>query len=290
VIVTFVWATIIHFKIDKNVATYILISFFPQILWGLGFILRSFELLPKAMNEDWLVFISLYEIFFFGYILTKNYLDTFQRNNELIKEITSEKEKSILAITQVQIRERRNIANIIHDIFGSKIAYIMHLLELKNFPLANISIQELANDIRDISHQILPKSLDDGALFSSLQSQIVTLNNGLLQAKIEIFEYDFPEKIETKWVYDVYLISLEIINNALKHGKSSTISIELFGYPDSYIFQYTDNGIGYDIKSIPKGFGLENIEKRVLFYKGTFEINSDINQGTVIQISIPKSK
>ncbi len=285
-----IWATLSHFKIDRKSAGYVLLSFFPQIIWGIVIILRSFQLIPKNNIEDWLVIICLYEVLLFGYILTKNYVETLQKNNELIREITAEKENSIQAITQVQIRERRNIANVIHDIFGSKIAYIMHLLELKNFPLANVSIQELANDIRDISHQILPKSLDDGALFSSLQSQIVTLNNGLQQTKIEIFGYDFPEKIETKWVCDVYLISLEIINNALKHGKSTNISIELFGYPDNYIFQYTDNGIGYDIKSISKGFGLENIEKRVLFYKGTFEINSNINQGTVIQISIPKSK
>lgn len=36
------------------------------------------------------------------------------------------------------------------------------------------------------------------------------------------------------------------------------------------------------------GFGLENIEKRVFLYKGTFEINSILNQGTIVQISIPK--
>lgn len=284
------WATLSHFKIDKKSAGYVLISFFPQIIWGLGIILRSFELIPRNIQEDWLVIICLYEVFLFGYILTKNYVETFQRNNELIKEIIAEKENSIQAITQVQIRERRNIANIIHDIFGSKIAHVIHLLELKNLPLANATIQELANDIRDVSHQILPKSLDEGALFSSLESQIATLNNGLQNAKIELFEYDFPKKIETKWIYDMYLISLEIINNALKHGKSNNISIEMFGYPDNYIFQYTDNGVGYNTNAISKGFGLENIEKRVLYYKGTFEINSDANQGTVIQICIPKSQ
>lgn len=283
-----IWATIVHFKIDNKSATYVMISFFPQILWGLGFILRSFQLIPKKIQDDWLVIICLYEVFLFGYILTINYVETFQRNNELIKEIIIEKEKSIQAITQVQIRERRNIATIIHDIFGSKIAHIMQLLELKNLPLVNITIQELADDIRDVSHQILPKSLDEGALFSSLETQIATLNNGLGYGKIELFEYDFPEKIETKWIFDIYLISLEIINNALKHGNSNYISIEMFGYPENYVFQFTDNGIGYDTNAISKGFGLENIEKRVLFYKGTFEINSDVNQGTVIQISIPK--
>ncbi|WP_310378034.1 7TM diverse intracellular signaling domain-containing protein [Flavobacterium sp.] len=288
VIIVIIWATIIHLKFDRKSAIYVLISFFPQLVWGTAIILKSFQIIPKNLHEDWLVIISLYEVFLFGYLLTRNYLETFQKNKVLIEEITVEKEKSIQAITQVQIRERRNIANIIHDNFGSRIAYIMQLLELKKITTAQESIQELASDIREVSHQILPKSLDDGALISSLQSQITTLNTGLKHTKIEIFTYDFPEKIMEPWVYDVYLISLEIINNALKHGKSNYICIELFGYNNEYLLQYTDDGIGYDTKLIPKGFGLENIEKRVLHYKGTFEINSNKNQGTVVQISIPK--
>lgn len=285
-----IWATIRHFKIEKEAASYVIISFFPQIIWGMGIILRSFQLIPKNIQEDWLVIICLYEVLLFGYILTKNYVETFQKNNELIQEIVAEKEKSIQAITHVQISERRNIANIIHDIFGSKIAYIMHLLELKNHEMVNETIQELANEIRNISHQILPKSLDDGALFSSLERQITILNSGFKDSNIELFEYDFPEKIEANWIYDIYLISLEIINNSLKHGKSKNVSIELYRYSENFVFQYTDDGIGYNSKKFIKGFGLENIEKRVLFYKGTFEINSKINQGTVIQISIPKGK
>lgn len=288
IIVLIVWASISHLKIDRKLAIYALIAFFPQFVWGAGFILKAFQIIPKKIHEDWLVIISLYEVFLFGFVLTKNYIDTFQKNKELIVEITTEKEKSIATITQVQIRERRNIATIIHDDFGSKIAFIQQLLELEKIDIAQKSVQELASDIRKVSHQILPKSLDDGALITSIQNQITTLNSGLSQSKIEFFEYDFPKKINEIWIYDMYLITLEIINNALKHGKANNICIELFGYPQNYLLQYTDDGVGFDSYLTPKGFGLENIQKRVLHYKGTFEINSILNQGTIVQISIPK--
>lgn len=288
IIILIVWATISHLKIDRKSAIYVLIAFFPQIVWGAGIILKSFQIIPKNLHEDWLVIISLYEVFLFGYVLTKNYIDTFQKNKELIVEITAEKEKSIEAITQVQIRERRSIATIIHDDFGCKIAYIQQLLELEKIDIAQKNIQELANDIREVSHQILPKSLDEGALIASIQNQITTLNSGLNHSKIELFDYDFPKKIDEIWMHDMYLITLEIINNALKHGKANNICIELFGYPNDYLLQYTDDGVGFDTYMTPKGFGLENIEKRVLHYKGTFEINSILDQGTIVQISIPK--
>lgn len=282
------WVAIKHLAIDKKSAIYVLISFTPQLVWGFALILKSFQLIAKDFSVDTLALIGLYEAVFFGYVLTKNFLGTFQENKELIIQISTDKEKSIKAITQAQIRERRTIANIIHDNFGSKIAYILQLLELNKKETAQQNITELANDIRYISHKILPKSLDEGALISSLDSQISTLNKGFTTPRIALYSYSFPENIAEPWVYELYLISLEIINNSIKHGKSDTISLEFFNYTNEYVFQYTDNGIGFDTQKTAKGFGLENIEKRVLYFKGIFEINSTKNMGTVIQISIPK--
>lgn len=287
-ILLILWAVILHLKIERKTAIYVLIAFVPYLIWGAGIILKSFQIIPRNLKEDWLIFISLFEVFLFGFVLTKNYIDTFQKNKELIAAVTVEKENSIKAITQAQIRERRNISNVIHDNFGSKIAYISHLLQLKNIELADKNIKELAIETRNISHQILPISLDDGALIASIRNQITTLNSGLKHSKIELFDYDFPNKINEIWIYDLYLITLEIINNALKHGKAKTICVELFGYPDEYLLQFTDDGRGFDTNAIPKGFGLETIERRILLYKGVFEINSNVNHGTIIQISIPK--
>ncbi|MNY45836.1 Sensor protein VraS [compost metagenome] len=116
---------------------------------------------------------------------------------------------------------------------------------------------------------------------------MLSLNVGLGDAKIDLFSYDFPERLDEVWIYDLYLISLEIINNSLKHGDASSIIIELYGYPDAYVFQYSDDGKGFDLSHVAKGFGLENIEKRVRYYKGDFEINSTPGEGTVVQIIIP---
>jgi signal transduction histidine kinase len=286
-IITLFWSAFTHLKIKKMAAVYALMAFFPQLIWGVFFILKTFRIIPHDLNEDWLVIISLYEVFLFGYVLSRNYIDIFSKNNELMKAIIVEKEQSLQTVNQVQIRERRNIANLIHDNVGSKIAYVMHLLEMKDTKLAMQSTQELANEIRDISHKILPKSLDSGALASSLNSQIITMNRSLLETEIELFTYDFPERIDEPWIFDLYLISLEIINNALKHGHAASVILELYHYKEAYVFQFTDDGIGFDTKHIVMGFGLENIQKRVEYYGGIFELNSLPGQGTVVQITLP---
>jgi len=251
-------------------------------------ILRSFQIIPKSLPENWLILINFHEVLLFGIVLNNNYLNTFIKNKKLIVEIKSEKQKSIQVITQVQINERRTVSDIIHDNLGSKIAHIMQLIELKKPISAYKNLEELAKDIREISHSILPKSLDNGSLMGCLQNQIKIINSGLSTTNIEFFSFDFPEKVQDKWVFDMYLISLELINNAVKHGKSPSILIEFYNNQDSYDFQFSDNGIGFKMETFKKGFGLENIEKRIVNYKGTFEINSEENEGTVVQINLPK--
>jgi signal transduction histidine kinase len=283
-----VYVTIKNYKIQKNTVNYILIAFLPNFIWIIILILKAFKLIPKEANTEWLVYLNIYEISLFGYILIKSYLQTFQINNSLKMEIISEKEKAGEYISNIQIKERQQISNIIHDKFGSQLAHISNLASLKKDKLLLNNIQELASELRLVSHQILPKSLESGALLASLKTHAESLCQGQENLMIFIDSYDFPEKINEKWTFDVFLISNELIHNTMKHGKSSEIVIEIFGYDEEYIFQFSDNGKGFDPTTFTKGFGLTNIENRILNNGGTFEINSKLGEGTVIQISLPK--
>ncbi len=287
VILLTLWATVKNYKINKTNSLYILIAFIPNIIWALSIILKAFKLIPAEIHTDWLVIISVYEVLIFGFILTKNYFEIFHKNNLLNKDIIVQKEQMISTITELQIKERLQIANILHDQFGSKLSYISQLLELEKNKMALSNIHEITKDLRNLSHQIMPKALDDGALISALQSQINLLNEGVDNCKIELNTFDFPDFIEKKLACVIYLVSLELISNALKHANPSEIQIEFYNYTDSYIFQYTDNGKGFNKSITPKGFGLNTIESRILGIKGSFELNSNLEDGTIIQLVIP---
>lgn len=276
-----------HFQINKPNATYVLLAFAPHFTWAISIILKAFSILEKDMKTDWIIWISIYEVFFFGYILARNYIQTFRNNNALVHQMMEEKERSLQAISLAQIKQRKQVANIIHDNFGSKLAHISHLLESNQMENVKKNIAELTIDIRNISHQIMPKSLDEGALKSSLLTQIEIINKGIANCEVSFYDFDFPEKIAASWIHNMYLISLEIIHNALKHGHPTLINIEFYAYDDVYVFQFSDNGTGFDIDNTPKGFGLNSIINRVEAENGTFEINSNSIDGTTIQITLP---
>jgi two-component system, sensor histidine kinase LadS len=282
-------AAIYHLKINKNNSIYILASFLPHFIWSISIILKAYKITPNEINIDWLVYIALYEIVLFGYVLSRNYLTAFQQNNRLTKQIIEQKEKNIESIHSAQVRERRQIADIIHDSFGSKLAHILHLVDMQNHESVKTQIKELSYQIRELSHQIMPKSLEEGALISAIETEVNNWNTIQQKPSIRFYSYDFPEKMKEKWLLDIFLITLELMHNASKHASAQTMQIEFYTYPTEYVFQYTDDGIGFDANTA-KGFGLTTITNRIENLKGTISIDSRMNEGTVVQISLPKLK
>ncbi|MFY8214733.1 MAG: 7TM diverse intracellular signaling domain-containing protein [Flavobacterium sp.] len=282
------YAVVINVRYDSNASYLMLFTFWPHLFWGHAILLRSFKVIVASFPENLLVFVFLYEALLFGYILTNKYMNTYKENSQLVTDLINEREKTIQVISQTQVRERRSIANLIHDNIGSQLAYIRQLILLKQYNQVNDSMSDLSHDIRMISHQILPKSLDEGALYASLHNQFESRSRSVAIPKIEMYNYNFPEIIVEEWIYDLYLITLELIVNASKHGNAQSILIEFYGYTSYYLIQITDDGIGFETANLPFGFGLENSQKRIQNYNGSFDITSTLNQGTVVQIKLPR--
>ena len=281
-------ASVLIYKKNKHNASYVVIAFLPHLVWGFSIILVAFRVLETALKLDWIIVISIYEVFVFGYLLTKDYFEAFRMNERLAEDIVKERQTSLVAIETTQIRERRELANYIHDRLGSRLAHISHLVALKNSSLLKENIAELSEDIRVISHRILPKSLDEGALYDSIHTHIINLNNGLRDTRITIENYDFPKIINKDWVYTIYLITLELLTNATKHGKPSLISLEFFGYDEELVIQISDNGSGFNTQEVPKGFGLTSAHSRVKEIGGLLELSSASGEGTIVQITLPR--
>ena len=286
--VLIIYVVIKKFNTNSKISIYIMLSLIPHICWFIIYILRAFHVILHEVNYEWLMIIALYEAILFGFILAYNYVNTMRSINELNAKVISLKQQSIDLISMTQVKERRQIANIIHDKFGSQLAYIKNLLNNHDTKLVKEKINELSTEIRNVSHQILPKSLDDGALSACIENQIAILNENLNNCELIFQSFDFPEIIETDWHYDIYLISLELINNALKHAAPSEILVEYYCYKNKYVFQFSDNGKGFDKVQTPFGFGLTSIENRIQTIQGMVEINSTIGEGTVIQLTVPK--
>jgi glucose-6-phosphate-specific signal transduction histidine kinase len=267
-------------------AWYVVASFIPHILWGLNMILIAFQIIDMQLSVDWISVIILYEMLLFGWILIRDYIDAFRLSQELQGQLILEEKKSNDRIEGARIKERRMIADILHDKIGVDIAHTAHLIEMNQHSDAYNNLMSLGMNIRNLSHTILPKALEDGALVSALKSQIEIMNVQNQQSDISFDDYDFPKIVPLDFAYTFYLVSLELIQNAIRHGKAKNIVIEFYAYPNELVLSFNDDGIGFDANE-EFGFGLYNAQRRIKELNGVITIDSTTEAGTSILISMP---
>jgi len=225
----------------------------------------------------------------------------------IINEVTRLKEMEIESIQSIiagQENERRRIAMEIHDGIGPLLSYAK--LELDAFmddpvhrgkqmdeeKLLNIreTLDSITNDLRTLSHHLIPRLLEEFGLFSAFNNLSTKINNSV-KTKVEFYCNFGPEiRFEKDLELNLYRCGQELLNNAVKHARASEILVQLIKHDQSIVLMVEDDGRGFQQHSNnPEefGIGLTNIETRVRTLNGEFIIESRENKGTTASIEIP---
>jgi signal transduction histidine kinase len=92
---------------------------------------------------------------------------------------------------------------------------------------------------------------------------------------------------------EIHLIFKETINNVVKHSDCSTVKIEFARENNFFIVSVKDDGKGFKFTANGSnganrgGNGLPNMRRRAANIGGSYEINSEIGQGTVVVLRVP---
>ncbi|WP_240409058.1 sensor histidine kinase [Flavobacterium psychrotrophum] len=212
------------------------------------------------------------------------------------KDLELQHNKLLLNATlEVQEKERKRIAQDLHDDISSKLNIISinsHLLSIGGLTkekqdevtgiIIGLSSKVLENS-RRIAHNLFPPVFDKFGIHAAileLCKEFNTLENVNITYENTI-EFD---PAESEKHMHVFRILQELLNNSIRHGKATNISIRFDGDAALTTCHYKDNGLGFDTESSDnkKGLGMKNIESRINYLKGSFDIQSVINQGTTI--------
>ena len=153
----------------------------------------------------------------------------------------------------------------------------------KNVTLMDEAYQE----VRNISHELMPKSLQENGLVPALETLMqITFDETDIEWHFESLlngEKRFEENIEVT----LYRIVQEIYSNILKHAQAKKVQNQLYTVKNTLICMIEDNGKGFDKKKKNQGIGLKNIEARVKMLKGNFNIETEKGKGMVFTIRFP---
>ena len=209
------------------------------------------------------------------------------------KDLEIQYQKGLLsAVIITQEVERKRIAQDLHDDISSKLNIVSlnsHLLNTPNLSqkevteitanIINLTTKALDNS-RKIAHGLLPPVLDKFGLHAGVEELCLEFNSSKLMS-VNYENHVSFDILDNDRHLHVFRILQELMNNSLRHGKATVISILFENDNDGKICYYSDNGIGFDLTNYKnqKGLGMKNIESRVAFLKGTIAMDSSINNG-----------
>ncbi|MBN3035392.1 MAG: sensor histidine kinase [Bacteroidales bacterium] len=226
---------------------------------------------------------------------------TRQRHQAIMqKEIIRQKELGLRAVFEAQEEERKRIAKDLHDGIGQTLSGLRLAWEALTRQLSGISeaernrmheltavIDGACQDVRTISHQMMPRQLSELGLIPALEDMLVkSFGNTGINYRFEHFGIDgrFSENVEIA----LYRIAQELVNNVIKHSGATRVSFQVLRNRNFLVMIVEDNGRGFNYgEKQGSGIGLLNIASRIGTVNGEINYEPSPGSGTVATIRVP---
>ena len=143
------------------------------------------------------------------------------------------------------------------------------------------------NEIKKISHVIMPPVLEEIGLVGSLNNWIEFKQQ---QMGINIItEWKNLDSLAASYQLQltIYRIIQEQLNNIIKYSAAKNVHISLEQTGDDIELILKDDGVGFDTSKSTGGVGLQNINTRAEIHNGTVLLQSAPGNGCLLKIVFP---
>lgn len=224
-----------------------------------------------------------------------------QRKIEYLSEIQLKNEihqRELLA-TQLEIQQStmQQIGRELHDNIGQKLTlvslYTQQMLYENKVPEVSERIDQVSQiinqslqDLRSLSKTLTDDNISQKEIATLIQEEVDNTNT-VKKCKIS-FEHTVGN-LELDFVHKNVLLRItqEFIQNSIKHSQCKNIFIKL-KTNDQYLWELNikDDGVGFDTtKTLGNGIGLTNMKNRAKIIGADFNLTSETNNGTSLNIS-----
>lgn len=230
-----------------------------------------------------------------AYMLIRN-----RQRKKLQQAVLKEKERGIQAVLEATEQERKRISRDLHDGVGQQIGGLKLAMESlrgasmlqeaaleQQFEDVSQILQDTADQIRSISHQMMPRALTEQGLLPAVRD---LLENTFAYARIT---YDFSEfglterQLPEPIALTAYRVLQELLNNIVKHAEATQVDIQLRVINERLLLTVQDNGRGFEENIQTDGHGILNMRTRLEAVGGRLKLESEPNEGTSATMIIP---
>lgn len=157
--------------------------------------------------------------------------------------------------------------------------------QLPGFTALRKQLNHAVVRLRQTAHNLMP----DALLEEGLPSAIRYFCNGVAKTSglhIRFEQHDTLPEMPIEAQTNLYRITQELIQNAIKHASATEILVSL-NYREGILnLSVEDNGKGFSDAEVSDGLGLKSIRNRLKAMNGHMEISKLPESGTVVLVEL----
>ncbi len=222
-----------------------------------------------------------------------------QFENSLEKQAMEGDYQNQLLQTRLEVQEQsfKYFSEEIHDNIGQLLSIVkMQLHNIKGNTTepeivikANASAELLGkaiSDLRNVSHTLNNTYVDNVGLYAAIQKDLDYIQSAK-DLKCSLQKLGNERHLGMEQELLVFRVVQEATANAIKHANPTEIDICLEYTTRHFQVQIRDNGSGFDLSKVKsQGLGLSNMQVRAKLLKGDLFVQSEVNKGTVVTLSV----
>lgn len=235
----------------------------------------------KATTRKFIIYMLGF-VFFSGiFLLWRN-----KKQLEREKQIEIDFNRQLIAF---QESENLRVSKELHDGVGQSLMMIKNKVMLDKDEATARLVGDTLEEIRNISRQLHPFTLQKLGLSAALEKLLNDLDETtgiLVDQSIDRVDDRFTEKA----ALNIFRIVQENLNNVMKHSEAKALEFSVKARKNHCRIILQDNGKGFDVSenfNTVSSLGLKTMKERTSILKGQIIIDSEKGRGTRVDIKIP---
>lgn len=180
--------------------------------------------------------------------------------------------------------ERSRIARDMHDDIGAR---LLSSLYCEDLALTRDAVRQAMGEVRSVVHELTRRRLALGDVIAEIRRETIQrLENANIAVDWPLEQGDAEVVLGHRVYRHVMSILRELTSNVVQHAGARRVRVGIACDGGRLVVTFADDGEGFDPGSVPRGRGLDNIERRTAELGGSVEFSRESGE-SVTRLDVP---